>query len=163
MTRHELPDGGWADIRARSTVTAREARTLNRLYVPMLAATKPVRDAINTSLEAAGFDPERLMGTYSEEDQKKIRAIRNDANLDAYATLSDKQLDQLEAYQPVLVATMVREWSYGVPITADEALELEEATYAALCLVANEEWENVVDTSVDGATDPKAATTSSSG
>ena len=162
MTRHELPDGGWVEIRSRKTITGRESRAINRLYMPMLVATRPIRELVNARLQEAGFDPEAAMIDFSQEDQEVIRRIRNEANVDAFAGLSDRQRDDIEAYQPFLVQTMIEAWSYEVPITSDEALDLGEGTYAALCKLANDEWDNVPDESVDGATDPKAATADSS-
>jgi len=146
-----LPDGQTALLRDSAELSNRDVKTLRR------AARKV--GTVGQKLREMGLDDLRDMPTdgieMSEEAQRKAMEI--------LASLSDEEDDSLDLFQRTCVVVRLHAWSLDLPLptTVDEVDDLPRPIYGVLTTEAakldlNEQF------GLDGATDPKADTASSS-
>jgi hypothetical protein len=125
-----LPNNETATIITRKEMTERQNRAIARAF--MSAA------AVAQELAQKGFN-EADPGTWGLADQ-----------------LDDNKKELVNAYQEVLIANMVTEWSFKFPVTEENALDLPSETFSLLSNACYEEYNNATDFTPDGVTDPKA-------
>lgn len=136
MTHLVLPDGSWADLIDPKELTERSARSLSRAF--MKAASVAAR------LSELGFDD------------------KNPQTWSAYGQLTDDEIDNLDAYQSELIFRFVSNWSFDMPVTAENGTNLPKAVFDALVEACQDAFNStVVDTSADP--DPKVTTGDSAG
>lgn len=126
--RHDLP-GGWANLRASSDLTERQARPVRKSYTGLAGAL------------ARAIDPNADPDTLTEVDL--IRAVGSD------------YIDARDEYQDALIVAYVAEWSWSEPTTS-AADVLPIAVYSTLVELCEEADRAKPDLGPDGASDPKA-------
>lgn len=157
MEKLQLPDGAWAQIRDKNTVTERDSRLINRALMRMLVPSSKLRAGVVATIGLAQADMDD-----AEMTQDQL-AARGAARMAVYATLEDKEIDDLEGYDAVVAAVMTEAWSLPDPITAASVLTLPSRLFTPLAKAAMAEWDRTADFSVDGLVDdPKAAGASDS-
>lgn len=157
MEKLELPDGAWAQIRDKNTVTERDSRLINRALMRMLVPSAKLRAGTIAKIGQELTDKDDTVMTQAE------LATRGSARMAVYATLDDKEIDDLEGYDAVVAAVMTEAWSLPDPITAASVLTLPSRLFTPLAKAAMEEWDRSTDFSIDGLVDdPKVAGASDS-
>jgi hypothetical protein len=168
MEKLQLPDGAWASIRPKSTVTERQSRQINRALLKMMVPSRKLRAAVEHAIgkEALEALEESLDGVRVEdvtEEQKALQAKIGEARMGAYSLLTEEEIDDLEGYDAVVTAVMTEAWSMPDPITPASVLNIPSHIFTPLAKLAMEEWDKVIDFSVDGSIDdPKTAGASDS-
>jgi hypothetical protein len=152
MDKLELPDGAWAQIRDKKTVTERQDRLISRALTKMLVPSGKLRANVVAKVGDEIADAEDGQLT-----QDQIQA-RGEARMEMYALLNDQELDDLEGYDAAVTAVMTFAWSFvGTPITPDSVLALPRDTFKVLAKACMAEWDKRDDFSLDaGIDDPKA-------
>lgn len=168
MEKLELPDGAWASIRARQTVTERQSRQINRALLRMMVPSRKLRAAVEAAVgketvEQLEKDLDGVRVEEATDEQKAIQAQIGEARMGAYALLTDDEVDDLEGYDAVVTAIMTEAWSLPDAITPASVLNIPSHFFTPLAKLAMDEWDKEIDFSVDGSIDdPKAAGASES-
>lgn len=116
ITRHQLPAGGWADLRETAEVPERLRRPVRTLQ--MRLAQNP---AFATVVEGAKKDGVKAMTDIDEAQAVELATAMGDDAIALMDDLNDR-----------LVISRVAGWSYGAEVTLDALQDLPGAVYDKL-------------------------------
>lgn len=125
----ELPNNQSATILTRNEVPQRLGRVLDRSYVRA--------GSVAALIVEYGYD--------ENDSTTWARAL---------GKLTPEESDDLDAYQALLIASLVKSWTLGDLPTVDTALDLPKATFDILATACATEYNNVPDFSPDAVADP---------
>lgn len=135
MTRIELPNGQWADLRDPEAVTERQRR-------PIARAVRGVRPEIVEMQQQAARRPDLPDGTPGPEKQAALRALQH--------AMTNEEADAYQDAGDLATVALVESWSFSAAITLDGVLDLPARSLDALReLVAPLASKLFVDTSPD--------------
>jgi len=132
MPAVNLPNDQSAIIASRSELSERQVRAISRSFM--------VAGATVVSMTSKGF----------REDDPSTWAIWND--------LSDDDINNVNAYQSVLILNMVKSWSMGDLPNETTVQDMPSNVFQALAVACAEEFNKAPDFTPDGVTDPKVPT-----
>jgi len=128
MPAINLTNGQTAIIFSKEEISERTNRSISRAFLKAASTA--------AKLTNLGFD-DKDPGTWG-----------------VFSEISDDDQANLDGYQAVLIAGMVKSWSLGDLPTAETVVDLNKATFDELAAACGEEYNKTVDLSPD--TDPKA-------
>lgn len=118
--RHELPDGGWVELRDPRSVTYRQRKPL---VLPYERLAQAFRDAATPTEMPASPKP----GKKAPEPVVRIE-------------VNEAIIDDSESVTVALALALVESWSFGdPPKTADDVLDLPAVTLDALDAILTDE------------------------
>ena len=109
--------------------------------------------AISNSYMTAGATVAKMTQGGFREDDPNTWHVWND--------LSDADVENVNAYQAVLILNMLKSWSLGDLPTAETVLDIPSVIFQALAAACSTEWSKRADFSPDGVVDPLAPTADS--
>ena len=129
----ELPGGKTAVLYSRDEITQRVAIKITNAFMKA--------GSLASKLETMGLVP----------DDPSTWGVMSD--------LTDKEQEELNAYQGLLITGFLKSWDLPDAIPTDETvLDLPRVLFEKLAEVCQQEFNNAPDFSPDGVTDPKADT-----
>lgn len=141
MSKIDLPDGGWAELRAPEKVPERLRRPVVRAQTRM-AGNSAVMDAVNNASPEAANDP---------KESSEIMAALGD-----FMPVMDELND-------LIVVALVSEWSLAAPVSMESLLDCDADVYDALRKACAPHMGAMMpDFSVDGVEDKDSPTEPSS-
>ena len=144
-TRHDLPGGGWADIKDPTEVTNSERRLVRQYLMTAQSATSAKLASLGVTAEMSGNLPPELA-----------------AKVNAATTFED--LDLIDDAQAALIVAYTAGWSLERPLpTMGTVNDLPGPVYDALAQATTVIGDVALDTSVDGVRDPESPTMPSGG
>jgi hypothetical protein len=135
MPAINLPNNESAVIKTRSELSERSVRAITKSFM--------TTGAIVAKMTEQGF----------KDNDPNTWHIWND--------LDDADVNNVNAYQAVLILNMVKSWTLGELPTADTVEDLPSPVFQSLAAACANEFNKVLDFSPDGATDPLVPTAGS--
>ena len=116
ISRHQLPDDGWADLRDPAEVPERLRRPVTTLQ--MLLARDPAFASVVKDAKDKG------VSALDDIDESQA--------LDMVGTMGEASFARMQELSDRVIVSRVAGWSYDLPITSDSLLDLPGNVYDAL-------------------------------
>jgi hypothetical protein len=116
MTRHQLPEGAWADLRDPAEVPERLRRPVRRLQ--MLLAADPAFKQVVTTAQTGGV--------------QAMQDIDESSAMDMMAGMGEAAFARMDEMNDHLVISRVAGWSFAADVSLEGLLDLPGGAYDAL-------------------------------